>query len=192
MVLTTQNRHEVSEMVEVATQLGSRGVRFGHLMPTPDTAQQQLDLSPVQRRAVEQEIWHLQKTARVSVSMAPGYFSETPLFPCGPLELQEFNLDYRGHLTLCCHLSGYDPETSAAECFGNLHTLSLAEACDRFRARVAVYLADKQARVANGTFGELDHFPCWYCVQYLGKTADLQRMPQHPWAHGETRMREVQ
>ena len=38
MVLTAQNRHEVAEMVGLAARLGSRGVRFGHLMPTPETA----------------------------------------------------------------------------------------------------------------------------------------------------------
>ena len=38
MVLTAQNRHEISEMVSLAKSLGSRGVRFGHPMPTPETA----------------------------------------------------------------------------------------------------------------------------------------------------------
>ena len=45
MVLTAQNRHEVGEMVSLAKSLGSRGVRFGHLMPTPETAMRGLDLS---------------------------------------------------------------------------------------------------------------------------------------------------
>jgi MoaA/NifB/PqqE/SkfB family radical SAM enzyme len=35
MVLTSRNRCEIAEMVELAHNLGSRGIRFGHLMPRP-------------------------------------------------------------------------------------------------------------------------------------------------------------
>jgi MoaA/NifB/PqqE/SkfB family radical SAM enzyme len=169
MVLTAQNRHEVGGMVSLAERLGSGGVRFGHLMSTNETAARGLDLSPQERRAAEGDIWRLQKSAAVSVGMAPGYFSESPFFPCAPLELKEFNLDYRGNLALCCHLSGYSGVNQGTDVMGNLHELSLAEACERFHQRVAGYLADKRDTVNRGEFSELDHFPCWYCVKYLGK-----------------------
>jgi MoaA/NifB/PqqE/SkfB family radical SAM enzyme len=185
MVLTAQNRHEVAEMVGLATRLGSRGVRFGYLMPTPDTALRELDLAPHARREVEAEIWELCQHAAVPVRMAPGYFSPSPFFPCGPLAGAEYNLDYRGNLTLCCQLSGYAGGTPGTDVIGNLHDLSLAEAVARFRQRVATYLADKQDRVRRGAFGELDYFPCWYCVKYLDKVPRLQHIPAHPWAQGE-------
>jgi pyruvate-formate lyase-activating enzyme len=185
MMLTAQNRHEVHEMVGLAGRLGSQGVRFGHLMPTLETALGQLDLSPRERREVEAEIWHLQKTASVPVGMAPGYFSDAPFFPCTPLEIEEFNLDYRGQLTLCCQLSGSSGATPGADVISNLHAVSLAEACAHFRQRVATYLADKQARVQGGGLGELEHFPCWYCVKYLGKVPWLKHVSQHPWVQGE-------
>ena len=173
MVLTAQNRNEVAEMIWLAERLGSGGVRFGHLMPTHETAMRGLDLSPQERREVEAEIWRLQKSAAVPVGMAPGYFSESPFFPCAPLELKEFNLDYRGNLTLCCHLSGYSGANQGTDVMGNLHEVSLAEACERFHQRVAKYLADKHDKVNRGEFSELDHFPCWYCVKYLGKLPEV-------------------
>jgi MoaA/NifB/PqqE/SkfB family radical SAM enzyme len=181
MVLTTQNRSEVSEMVWLAERLGSRGVRFGHLMHTPETAVRKLDLSPHERREVEAEIWALQKRAPIAVVMAPGYFSESAFFPCAPLELKEFNLDYRGNLTLCCQLSGNAGANEGTEVMGNLQDMSLAEACDRFRQRVTTYLVDKQDRLSRGEFGELDHFPCWYCLKYLGKLSWLDTIPTHLW-----------
>jgi MoaA/NifB/PqqE/SkfB family radical SAM enzyme len=107
MVLTAQNRHEVGAMVGLATRLGSKGVRFGHLMPTLETALRGLDLTPSERREVEAEIWRLQSQAAVPVAMAPGYFSAAPFFPCAPLILEELNLDYQGNLTLCCQVSGH-------------------------------------------------------------------------------------
>ena len=130
MVLTAQNRNEISEMVCLAERLGSAGVRFGHLMPTQKTMLRQLDLSPQERREVESEIWRLKKSDSIPVGIAPGYFSEAPFFPCGPLELEEYNLDYNGNLTLCCHLSGNSGINQAADVMGNLHEMSLAEACE--------------------------------------------------------------
>jgi hypothetical protein len=67
---------------------------------------------------------------------------------------------------------------------GNLHDISLLEAVERFRQRVARYLADKRDTVRRGAFSPLDHFPCWYCVKYLDKSAGLRALPKHPWAHG--------
>ena len=62
--------------------------------------------------------------------------------------------------------------------------MSLAEACEQFRRRVATYLVDEQDRVSRGEFSERDHFPCWYCVKYLDKVPGLKDLPQHPWARG--------
>lgn len=182
MVLTAKNRGEVAEMILLAGRLGSGGVRFGQLMSTPDTTLRGLDLLPQERREVEAEIWRLKKSAPVPVGMAPGYFSEPPHFPCGPLELEEYNLDYRGNLTLCCQLSGYPWATSGTDRMGNLSEVSLAEACDRFHRRVATYRADKEDKVRRGEFSEMDHFPCLYCVKYLDKGPSEKTFSQRPWA----------
>ena len=182
MVLTVQNRAEVGEMVELAEQLGSSGVRFGHLMPTLQTALRKLDLSPRERRQVESEIWRLKKIASIPVGMAPGYFNERPFFPCGPLEMEEYNVDYNGNFTLCCQLSGHPGQNDGTEVVGNLNQISLTEACERFGQRVAAYLADKQEKIQTGDFSETDYFPCWYCLKYLGKTSWLDNFPNDPWS----------
>jgi MoaA/NifB/PqqE/SkfB family radical SAM enzyme len=182
MVLTALNRREVGDMVRLGEGLGSNAVRFGHLMSTPETAMRGLDLSPQERLEMEAEIWRLSKSALILIAMAPGYFSESPLFPCAPLELQELNLDYKGNVTLCCHLSGYPGTHNRADFLGNLGDISLAEAIDSARQLVARYLAEKQAKVALGNFSNLDHFPCWYCLKNFDKVAWLKNFPNHPWA----------
>ncbi len=113
--------------------------------------------------------------------MAPGYFSDAALFPCGPLELEEYNLDYNGNLTLCCQLSGNSGRNNGSDIIANLDEVSLTEACEGFRQRVATYLAVKRDKIKMGTFSELDHFPCWYCLKYLGKTSWLNNFPNHQW-----------
>jgi MoaA/NifB/PqqE/SkfB family radical SAM enzyme len=190
MVLTAQNRDEIGKMVWLAERLDSRGVRFGHLMPTPETALRKLDLTPEERREVEAEIWGLKKSASIPIGMAPGYFTDVALFPCGPLELEEYNLDYNGNLTLCCQLSGNSGRNDGTDIIGNLSEVSLTEACERFRERVSSYLAAKQEKISNRRFTELDHFPCWYCLKYLGKTSWLNNFPNHPWAR-EKDLRDV-
>ena len=193
MVLTARNRNEIGEMVGLAERLGSSGVRFGHLMATPETALRKLDLSPEGRREVESEIWQLKKSAPVPVGMAPGYFNDSPFFPCGPLELEEYNLDYNGNMTLCCQLSGHSGVAYGADIISNLNEMSLAEACELFRQRVATYLTDKRDKINRGGFSELDHFPCWYCLKYLGKTRWLSNFPDHQWnAANEIYSRETQ
>ena len=185
MVLTSQNRTEINEMVELAERLGSGGVRFGHLMPTAETALRKLDLTPDERREVESQIWGLKKSVPIPIGMAPGYFSDSPFFPCGPLELEEYNLDYNGNLTLCCQLSGHSGANSGTDFIGNLHEIGLSEACERFQRRVATYLADKRGKINRGQFGQLDYFPCWYCLKYLGKISWLNNLPNHPWKREE-------
>jgi hypothetical protein len=34
----------------------------------------------------------------------------------------------------------------------------------------------------RGELGELDHFPCWDCVNYLDKVPVLKDIPRHPGA----------
>ncbi len=169
MVVTAHNRHEIPDMVHFAAKLGSSGLRFGHLISTPGNAERDLDLSPRERREVEAQIWRLRERAELPVDMAPGHYSESFFFPCGPLKLDEHNVDYRGNMTLCCQLSGIAGCNSGDEVMGNLHDVSLAVACERFRERVGIYLEDKREKVRRNELGELDHFPCWYCIKYMGK-----------------------
>jgi len=63
---------------------------------------------------------------------------------------------------------------------GNLHDMSLMEACTRFRQRVAVYLAEKQTRVKNATLTQEEYFPCVYCVKYMGKAVSDEPVPFMP------------
>ena len=137
----------------------AHGVRFGHLMPTSETALRKLDLTPEERREVESNIWRLKKSAPIPVGMAPGYFSESPFFPCGPLELEEYNLDYQGNLTLCCQLSGYSgPANYGGDVIGNLKEITLTEACECFRQRVDNYLADKRDKINGGAVRQAGPF----------------------------------
>ncbi|PON19635.1 hypothetical protein C2W62_01635 [Candidatus Entotheonella serta] len=80
MVITALNKDEVEAMIDLTTRLGCYGVRFAHLMMTPDTAQHGLDLSPTARREVEAVIWAHQAQASIAIGMGPGYYHRIALF----------------------------------------------------------------------------------------------------------------
>ncbi len=181
MVVTSHNHHEIRPMAQLAAELGSRGLRFGHLMPTPVTASQNLDLSPAGRKAVESEIWALRKEHRIPIAMAPG-FHTTDLFPCDPLRTQEINVDCFGNLTLCCHLSGHGSGVGDGDVAGNLADASLTELLETLALKRGQLRQHKEERWSNGTLLDSDFFPCWYCSLHFRKADWLKEHQDHPWA----------
>jgi hypothetical protein len=52
----------------------------------------------------------------------------------------------------------------------------------RMTDEAAAYRRTKAARVRRGTFGELDHANCWYCLKHFGKVAWLSDRDAPPWS----------
>lgn len=181
MVVTAHNRHEIKQMAQSAVRLGSRGLRFGHLMPSPITTAQQFDLSPWERKLVEAEIAQLCQQSPIPIAMAPGYHT-TDLFPCAPLRMQELNIDCHGNVTTCCHLSGHGDGVGDGDVVGNLAEISFTEAYQRIRQVQEQFRQAKLAHLADGTFQDSDFFPCWYCSLHYRKVDWLKTVAGHPWA----------
>jgi hypothetical protein len=178
MVLTRDNRAEAVELVRLAAGLRAFGVRFGHLMSDPHPAARGLELSPAERKALDAELRALQAESDFPVGFAPGGWSED-LFPCSALRSEECNLDWRGRLGLCCHLSGFAGGEQAMA--ADLNRVSLAEglaALDRLRDDLR---QEKQARKAAGDWRDDDHFSCWYCAKRFGAVEWIRGQPEHPW-----------
>lgn len=185
MVVTAHNRHEIALMADLAPRLGSHGLRFGHLLPTPLTTAQGFDLSPWERKIVEAEIWHLRVKCPIPIAMAPGHHT-TNLFPCTPLHLQEMNIDCHGNLTKCCHLSGHSESPSdgmgQGDVVGNLQEISFGAAYARLVAENEAFHQAKLARLQSNAFADTDFFPCWYCSNHYKKVDWLRRQSDHSWS----------
>ena len=180
MVLTARNRHEVGEMARLGSRLGAALVRFGHLMLTLLTTAMKLDLTPEERRTVEQEIRNLQTGFDVPLVIAPGYYT-TDLFPCGPLRGQDVNIDCRGNLTKCCHLSGHGEGAGQGDVIGNLAEMGFAEAWRLLVEENARFREEKERLNRQGELLDSDLFPCWYCSLYYRKVDWLRKSADHPW-----------
>lgn len=70
-------------------------------------------------------------------------------------------------------MSGFWSGAKRPDVVADLNDMSLREADATFTQRVAAYLTDKRIRVDRGEFRDVDHFPCAYCVGYLGSTHTL-------------------
>ncbi|MCB0212141.1 MAG: radical SAM protein [Anaerolineae bacterium] len=180
MVVTAHNRHQLGPMAQLATRLGSRGLRFGHLLPSPLTTDQGFDLSPLQRKQVEAEIWDLARQYPISMAMGPGYHT-TDLFPCGPLNLQEINVDCHGNITKCCHLSGHGDSVGQGDIFGNLHDERFSHIYQRLVRENEQFRRRKKEHLSAGSFQDTDFSPCWYCSNHYQKVGWLRHYAQHPW-----------
>ncbi len=181
MVVTKGNRHELAEMVDLATKLGSQALRFAHLMPSQLAHALDLDLTPVDRKAVESEIRRMQPACPIPLVLAPGHHSDS-LFPCAPLEEREMNVDHRGNVTLCCQLSSHGGGAGQADVAGDLAKVSFGEAVRRLKLIRQTFRERKQAYLADGSLRDSDLFACWYCGIYFGKHEWLQETPDHPWS----------
>ncbi len=180
-VITAHNRHQLTEMVPLAAQLGARGLRFAHLMPSPKTTFQGFDLSPWERKVVESEVWGLQRKSPIKIAFAPGYHT-TSLFPCAPLQMEEVNVDCHGNVTKCCHLSGHGEGVGQEDVMGNLKHVSFTDAYQRLVTENGEFHQKKLKRLSSGSFQDSDFFPCWYCSLYYQKVEWLKKVNDHPWS----------
>ena len=180
MVVSGHNRHELEEAADLATRLGSRGLRFGHLMPSPLTTARGFDLTPWEHKVVEAEIWAFRSKFPIPISMAPGYHTTDP-FPCAPLQMQELNVDCRGNLTKCCHLSGHGDGVGRDDVIGSLAEMSFSIAYSRLVRENEAFHRAKSQRLSDGHFQDTDFFPCWYCSLKYEKVGWLRWVKDHPW-----------
>lgn len=181
MVVTKHNRHELREMITLLVKLGSRGLRFGHLMHSPITTAQGFDLTLEERQAVEAEVWNLQREyAHIfPIAMAPG-FSTDDVLPCAPLHMQEVNIDCQGHLTKCCHLSSHGSDVGQDDIACDLNETPFREGFLKLFLQNERFKREKFAQL-HARDQEADRSPCWYCQNHFKKVDWLQNFPDHPW-----------
>jgi hypothetical protein len=188
MVLTRANLQEIEALVDLAGSLGARGVRFGHLIPTPRSVDEGLYLTHAERNDADQRVHELAAMSTLPVALAPGSRT-TELFPCEPLNDNEVNVDWRGRLTRCCHLSGQTHAREGEEVIGSLLETGLPELMARLREANEAFRREKRVRLEDGRLKDEDFFPCDYCLKRFDKVAGFDEKPIWLTGTGEPRHR---
>ena len=163
-----------------AARLGAAGLSFAHVMPTSGAVAGESALTLEERAAAEREIALLARIFTMRIAIDVGYYNVGRASPCSALSGVSANVDYRGHLSLCCNLSGFRGGSGDADVAGDLTREPFAAAFERLRALAAAQserrihaltLLEDAGRAADLTTGS----PCLFCLHTLGKT---------PWTSG--------
>ncbi len=170
MVLTRRNHAEIRELVALAAGLGAAGVRFGHLVPTPRSVDNGLYLSRAERDAADAVVREAAGEAAIPVGLAPGSRS-TALYPCEPLRGNEINIDWRGNVSRCCHLSGQTHVADGDEVIGNVMDRPFPELVGRLEGAVEAFRQAKAEHFRSGRVTDGDYYPCDYCLKAFHKVA---------------------
>src|SRR5215813_13729801 len=157
-----------------AARMGAAALNFGHLLPTSNQFHNEVGLSAQDRLLAEQEITLLARIFKMRINLEVGYYNIDPAPPCSALAGRSCNIDYRGHLSLCCNLSGFRGAVGEAEVVADLNVEDFASALARLKA-VAMTQLDRRSKLladyaARSEAPPLDvGSPCLHCLRSFGK-----------------------
>jgi MoaA/NifB/PqqE/SkfB family radical SAM enzyme len=180
MVVTRANRTELEAMAILASRLGCAALGYGHCQPTPDALAADLVLNARERRDVEMEIAALQQMLTMPIVLAGDHYTAARFAQCSQLQMQEFNIDYRGYLTACCTLSNYRGGTPETDLLADLQTVSFVEAHRRLIAKIAQLNLEKLERLATCAPTESGQFLCTHCLLHYQKVPQLAHILKPP------------
>lgn len=185
MIVNRKNRAELAPFALLVAQLKLRKGYYGFLQPVPMMDELGLLLTPEEMIAVKAEVERLRAVVAVPLELSVGHYVKNPLAICRTLDLSTIYIDHRGNLNFCCQLSGYlEADESQSEVVCSLFDHTLQEAHLKLVSWVAEHHQEKIRRIAEGSLGLADHFPCFYCARKFHKVGWLERRPGHPWSSG--------
>lgn len=168
MVVTRRSVGSIEKLAVFGARLGAEAVNFAHMLPTSEEFDQELSLTPQERRAAEREVLALADILKIRVTFAAGSYAPNPGPPCVSLAGETVNVDCRGRLTLCCNISDFRGAVGTRDIVADLRHTKLADAYEKF-----LELANQQrirrdkALAANNAEAE---FPCHFCTTTFDKT----------------------
>jgi MoaA/NifB/PqqE/SkfB family radical SAM enzyme len=180
MVVTRDSRGELREAVALANELGLAEFHFILPQPTPETAQDDSDLSPHEWDAVTTEVRLLARESATPIGLDYGTFAPYPRPACNTMALRQIYVDARGRVPFCCQLSRYG--TGPEPILGDLTSETLATAFARAASVYADFAAVSSELYQLGRRDDLDEYPCMNCARRHGRTGFLADFPEHPWA----------
>jgi MoaA/NifB/PqqE/SkfB family radical SAM enzyme len=180
-VVTAHNGQEIEQLINLAQQLGSGGVRFGQLMLTPSAMEHGLALTPDMIKTVAEMIEQLKSGGTYPVYLGPGFYSAS-LFPCASLQLSELTITCAGHLALCCHLPDHGRSLLNYDSHLDLNHVNFQEAFMNWQEAVHSYRSAKTMYFNQHGNGFMEHLPCWFCQSYSGQVNWLKDYTNNPWS----------
>jgi len=184
MSVNKLNVHEVEQLALDALKVGVKCVEYSHMHPTPELVRHDMILPREKWRDVDYQVSRLGSMLRLRVVMCAGAYCNLAFSQCSATQMNDAHVDCRGNLAVCCILPYYstgdgDDNNVIA---GNLAEMDLWDAHKRLVSIIARLNQSKIRKIKEGTFEEIDHFPCIYCLRYFNKLNWLKEMdPDNEW-----------
>ena len=166
---------DLERIAVFAARMGAAALSFAHLMPTSNEIASALALTLEERAEAEREIALLARIFKMRIGIDVGYYNTELTSPCSALSGVSANVDYRGHLSLCCNLSGFRGGNGEEDvitdlnneefgvAFARLQQVAAEQAERRIKALMELASVGAQADLTTGS-------PCLFCLNTLGKT----------------------
>lgn len=180
--ITNRNIHQLEDIAFLAAKVGAEELTFNPAQPTSRIAALKLLLHPDDLKKITDEVLRLQKIFKIKITRSTGYFDSDFLALCYPLTMKELFINCRGEISFCCQLTDYADAQNETDILGKLGEISLYEAHQRMVDAIGNYEKEKIQRLAKGNLGNLDYYPCWYCLKYFKKVDWLTQFPDNPWS----------
>ena len=173
-----------------AARLGASGLSFAHIMPTSNEVADASALTLEERAEAEREIALLARIFKMRISIDVGYYNTDLMAPCSALSGVSANINYRGHLSLCCNLSGFRGGNGNEDIVADLNhenfnaalprlqQVAAAQSENRRKALTALAAASEKPDLNTGS-------PCLFCLNTLGKTPWTSLFPTPTSRSGE-------
>lgn len=166
---------QLQELALFAARMGASGLSFAHVMPTSTDVADASALTLEERAEAEREIALLARIFKLRIGIDVGYYNAELVAPCSALIGVSGNVNYRGHLSLCCNLSGFRGGNGAEDIIGDLNHEEFSVALARLQQLAARQsekrIQELQALAAEGKQPDLTTgSPCLFCLSTLGKT----------------------
>ena len=166
---------QLEQIALFAARMGAAGLSFAHIMPTSNDIANASALTLDERAEAEREIALLARIFKMRIGIDVGYYNTELAPPCSALAGVSCNLDYRGHLSLCCNLSGFRGGIGKEDIVADLGREEFGVAYARLQ-NLAAAQSERRIRElkrlnAEGTKADLiTGSPCLFCLSTLGKT----------------------
>lgn len=179
---------QLEEIALFAARMGAAGLSFAHIMPTSSEVADTSALALEERADAEREIALLARIFKMRIGIDVGYYNTELVPPCSALVGVSANINYRGHLSLCCNLSGFRGGESDEDIIADLNLENFSAALTRLQHVASAQSENRlgvltSLAVAGGEADLTTGSPCLFCLNTLGKipwsssTSSERRLP---------------
>ncbi len=166
---------QIEAIALFAARMGASGLSFAHIMPTSNEVADASALTLEERAEAEREIALLARVFKMRIGIDVGYYNTDLMAPCSALSGVSANINYRGHLSLCCNLSGFRGASGNEDIVADLNHENFSAALPRLQQIAAAQSESRvkalTERAAASAKPDLNTgSPCLFCLNTLDKT----------------------